>query len=323
MEESDLLKSMLDNMELAYSELQGSGEAPIKTTDVFMLKDFWLKLCVATQSISKETTKLCLLLSKPPVPSLAAINDILRSIESFYNDAMTTFYSFPKEHGQVLRKEVQNAMLKLMESLMAIVRSVKDEGVKGQKDRLKLAGWVWEACETVEKLSRDNLAASCKHLKKEEMLVADALQEIDNEVKADENREEVDNSETWSNQDRELLPPCIGLVKTARSCLKRINRTVQSQGKCDSEEKITELDNLVMAVERLSPAVDEFVSSVYPPMDRTAVRSGALSVVSEIRAILQLARQSHYILKEDHAWVEFLLKAVDHNNNKLQPLLAS
>jgi hypothetical protein len=44
---------------------------------------------------------------------------------------------------------------------------------------------------------------------------------------------------------------------------------------------------------------------------------------TEIQTLLHMVKQSHYINDEDNGWIEFLLNAVDHNNNKLQPLLVS
>lgn len=82
---------------------------------------------------------------------------------------------------------------------------------------------------------------------------------------------------TWSNQDRELLFPCIGLVKTARSSFKRIGAVLQIKGKVETEEQISQLDDLVSKSEEISPAVDDLVSCMYPPMNKDAVRS-AVSV---------------------------------------------
>jgi len=87
------------------------------------------------------------------------------------------------------------------------------------------------------------------------------------------NEEEAeDNSRTWSNQDRELLFPCVGLVKTARLSLKRIQATLQMNGKYETEEEVSQLDDLVCEVKAISPAVDDLVSCMYPPMSKNAVK---------------------------------------------------
>lgn len=34
--------------------------------------------------------------------------------------------------------------------------------------------------------------------------------------------EDIDNSANWTNQDRELLSPCVGLVRTARASIRKV-----------------------------------------------------------------------------------------------------
>lgn len=43
---------------------------------------------------------------------------------------------------------------------------------------------------------------------------------------------------------------------------------------------------------------------------------------TQVEALLHMVKRSHYVTEEDNSWIEFLLKAVAHNNNKL-PLLIS
>lgn len=48
----------------------------------------------------------------------------------------------------------------------------------------------------------------------------------------------------------------------------------------------------------------------------------ARHVVNIIQNLLNQCKCSHFITEEDRKWLNFLLKAVDHNNNKLQPLFS-
>ncbi|GLH15548.1 Cyclin-D1-binding protein 1-like protein [Gryllus bimaculatus] len=305
MSEGNTLQAMLDNMNSAMSQLED----------------------IAASSLSTEVTKVCILYSEPPAPSVQQVNDLLRKIETLYINMLKNFYNLPKEQGQVMRKKTQIALLKIVELLKAVFSSLKTKGAKGQKERMKLAGCVWESCEAIEHLPRDNLAATCAELDKELMLVEDALQEMEEEIKNQEDGmegnagDEIDNSERWSNQDCEIVPHCVALVKTARACMRRIKRAVNAQGRCSTEHEIAQLDDLISSVSRLSPSVDDFVSSAYPPMNRDAVKKTAMEVVNSVQAILLVVKQAHYVQDEDQSWVDFLLKAVDHNNNKLQPLL--
>lgn len=65
----------------------------------------------------------------------------------------------------------------------------------------------------------------------------------------------------------------MGLVKTARSSLKRIGTALQMKGKSETEEQVSQLDDLVSGVKKISPAVDDLISSLYSPMNKDAVKS--------------------------------------------------
>jgi hypothetical protein len=65
----------------------------------------------------------------------------------------------------------------------------------------------------------------------------------------------------------------MGLVKTARSSLKRIGTALRMKGKVETEEQISQLDDLVSKIQKVSPAVDDLVCSLYPPMNRGAVKN--------------------------------------------------
>ncbi|XP_049774524.1 cyclin-D1-binding protein 1 homolog [Schistocerca cancellata] len=326
MAEENVFHSILEALENNLREIE-SGDSKQKETEIFSLDGFWLAFCLTTKSLSNEITKLCMLYSKPPLPSMRETLEILKTIEGICQNLIEIFYTLPKAKGIVLRKEVQKSVIKLLQSVTAVLNSLKDATVKSQKDRLKLVGWIWEACGEVENLPRDNKGAVCQLLTREELLLLDALQEIEGEVKADwageaNVGEEVDNTVNWNNQDRELLPPCVGLVKTAQKCVKRIGSAARSNSNCETDQNIAQLDDLATLVQGLSPIVDDFVSSVYPPMNRNAVKTEALKVAKHLQLLLQLAKNSHYVSVEDHTWLNFLLKAVDYNNNKLQPILA-
>lgn len=115
----------------------------------------------------------------------------------------------------------------------------------------------------------------------------------------------------------------MGLVKTARSSLKRIGTALRMKGKFETEEQVSQLDDLVSGVQKISPAVDDLISSMYPPVNKDAVKSTAAVLKTQIQALLYMVKQSQYTNEEDNSWIQFLLNAVDHNNNKLQPLLIS
>ena len=93
---------------------------------------------------------------------------------------------------------------------------------------------------------------------------------------------ESDNTEAWTDQDREMVTPIKGLVKTASKLLKKATEATKAKAKCDSEDNIAQLDDLCDCVERLSPAVDNLTSGLYVPVDRTAVKNYVSTLVTGV-----------------------------------------
>ena len=62
--------------------------------------------------------------SKPPLPKVADIHGMLRTLETVYVEMLSTFYSLPKKCGIMLRKEVHKAVLEILESLIAVTKSL-------------------------------------------------------------------------------------------------------------------------------------------------------------------------------------------------------
>lgn len=302
--------------------LQELTEAPLEEQDESQPTpdSFWSDLGNATQQIASEVTKLTLALTQHPKPAISIAQSIINGVEGAWNGLVTASRRSPPK-GTLIRKELRAAVLRTGEALATLLRALK---AAENVPQLQMTGCVWEACSAIEKLPRDNLAATRALIAREEMLLTDALQEIEEEVKCSRlsENEEVDNSANWTNQDRELLAPCVGLVRTARASIKKVGEAIRLRGDCRDPDGAQQLDRLAVAAEKLSPAVDTFVAAVYPPMNKAAVSSNALSVVTVVREFLELARQSNVTAECDNDWLSFLLRAVDHNNNKVQPLLS-
>lgn len=77
----------------------------------------------------------------------------------------------------------------------------------------------------------------------------------------------VDNSELWTNEERELATRAVGLVKVTHLCLRRLRKALSSCGSCATCQHCAELDATVRAVKAISPALDDFVSELYHPID--------------------------------------------------------
>jgi hypothetical protein len=53
---------------------------------------------------------------------------MLRILETAYLEMLSTFYTLPKTCGLMLRKEVNMAVLQIMEAVITVVMSLKEKG---------------------------------------------------------------------------------------------------------------------------------------------------------------------------------------------------
>lgn len=79
------------------------------------------------------------------------------------------------------------------------------------------------------------------------------------------------NDHHWSENDKTIIEYCLGLIKCSKSILKKSKSAVANNGDCTTEAGVTQLDDFSELVERLSPAVDELASCVYPPLRASVV----------------------------------------------------
>ena len=113
-------------------------------------------------------------------------------------------------------------------------------------------------------------------------LVSDALQEIEEAEKESGISNETDecwndpdltgDAPTWSDHEKQILGPSLGLVKAAKACVKKCIG-ILSKGQstdlvvCNIEAQ----DELNDRIQGVSPAVDELVSCLYPPLDESVI----------------------------------------------------
>ena len=76
----------------------------------------------------------------------------------------------------------------------------------------------------------------------------------------------------WTESDKALTKPCVGLIKTTKSLLKKTTECVQTNGQTKLPTEVQELDRLAELTERLSPAVDDLIMDLYPPVDKRKVQ---------------------------------------------------
>ena len=131
--------------------------------------------------------------------------------------------------------------------------------------------------------SADNTSAVVKAITQCQSLVSDALQEIEEAEK--ENGVASDSGDCWNDpdlnddvpgwtdHDRDILGPSLGLVKAALACVKKCaGVATKSQHDGDDECQVANAqDELNERLQGVSPAVDELVSCLYPPLSESVI----------------------------------------------------
>ncbi|XP_041060852.1 cyclin-D1-binding protein 1 homolog isoform X2 [Carcharodon carcharias] len=178
--------------------------------------------------------------------------------------------------------------------------------------------------------SQDNQVAVLSLMSSSAAIVEDALEEMEQARHADnpdpfsdifDDADSRENRDTyWSETDKQLMAPCLGLVKAAKACLKKVSGAMKTHGKVDSLQHTTQLDDLGDITCEISPSVDELVLSLYPPMNYMTVQMNAAKVASVLNKVLEITKSSHICPESENSWLQFLSGAIEHNMDKVKDL---
>ncbi|XP_002733847.1 cyclin-D1-binding protein 1 homolog, partial [Saccoglossus kowalevskii] len=279
--------------------------------------------------VSSEATKLCLMFS-PPLPTVLESQCLLQKVEMAILTMLTVYYGLPKDQGITLRKFTKATVIGTIESLHTLVKTVKTEKSKGSKAQLQSTGEVWQCCECFDDIPKNDKDAVLRVINTSSNLVDDVIEEVqeallDESADAWDDLDEIlgqehNNEDSWSDKDRELLAPCLGLAKACKACLKKITGAIQSHGDCLVIEHTADLDDIGDIVEKVSPLLDEMVTGIYPPLKYQDIRTHGDALSSTLRNLLERAKSSHICEEGDSAWLEFLHGAVEHNADKIKEM---
>ncbi|XP_040431620.1 cyclin-D1-binding protein 1 isoform X1 [Cygnus olor] len=317
---------------------------------------FWDALGRTFKEASQEATKLSLAFSRSPLPSAENCQKLSEDVQNAILAVATVYYWLPKGQGTTLRKMVRDATTEVVEGMIQLTETILISPLESlSQEQLISTGGVWEACEQVSSLPRNNQAAVVSALAACLSVVKDALEEMENivfylsswvllewmlgselseylysqalvegqdpysDITEDEELGFRGNRDTyWSEADRKLLSSCMGLIKASKACLKKVLSVVKAYGKAESPEQIAQLDDLADIANEISPSVDELALSMYPPVNQLAVRLNAAKLASVLKKVLEITKTSHVCPPSEEGWVQFLIGAVDHNMDKIK-----
>ncbi|XP_041375219.1 cyclin-D1-binding protein 1 homolog [Gigantopelta aegis] len=331
-EHVDVLKQFVDNLQLVIVQIQDDHSCRPEDDDAtpFDVDAYWTRLGAIYRGLSAEATKLSLAFSSPPPPTKKQCEPLLGSLQGVILALVSAYYSLPLSQGLTLRKALQNSVLEIVQQVKSLVQNVA-HFTAGSSEQLQTTGQVWQQADSFPSLPKDNKEASLAVVADTSELVTDALQELHEAVHCEEvadfnemqERADDEPEVSWSAEDKTLVVSCTGLIKTVKSLLKKTESAVKSQGSCQSKMAVEVLDKVVEAVIRLSPLVDDLAASLYPPISDEVVREHSNTLSSEIANHLSFMRYSYLTTEDDEQWIDFLMKANEHNLNKIVKLTSN
>ncbi|XP_065828750.1 cyclin-D1-binding protein 1 homolog isoform X2 [Oscarella lobularis] len=232
------LRSFVEKLVLVEKEITSSSRR--RCDDAFVLSEFWRDFKAAASLLSREATKLSLAFGKPPLPRDEECKRLVADIDAAVSVIISCFHRLPSDQGRTLLEVVTVAVQKIVTRVRLLFVSLE----KGEK--FTSTGLVWDACDLLEDLPRDNKQAVLRHLETIAGLVKDALSELEEAqtsqgVLSDFDMDMDDDAQVteWTEEEKKLVAPCSGLVKGCRSLLKKlraslIKKSAQENGDLDS-----------------------------------------------------------------------------------------
>ncbi|XP_074183953.1 cyclin-D1-binding protein 1 [Rhinolophus sinicus] len=314
------------------------GEAR-ETTKEFNRKTFWRRLNEAAVKVSREATTMTEVFSRLPLPlpSSQETQRFCEQVRAAIKAIIAVYYSLPKDQGTTLRKLVRSATVDIVDGMAQLVEVLcVPPAQRPENNDLISYNSVWVACRQVPRIPRDNKAAALLMLTKSVDLVKDAHEEVEQAVEECDPYHGLlndieDNSDNhgdvwggpnnqdlyWSEDDQELMIPCLALVRTSKACLKEIQISVAENGKKD---QVAQLDDIVDISDEISPSVDDLVLSIYPPMCHLTVRLNSAKLVSVLKKALEITKASHVTPQPEDSLIPLLINAIDHCMNRIKEL---
>ncbi|KAG8176846.1 hypothetical protein JTE90_001985 [Oedothorax gibbosus] len=318
------IRSILEGFErsLELAKQQITDERPDRENPDFDLNNFWTNFIGATKLVSHEATKLCMVFQGQGMNSTDECKSLIDSVEKKCLTLLAVFVTLPKSKGKTLHKEILLYVIGILQGMKSLCTAIRNQG----NNQLQNVGDLWEQCGNVENLSKNNQDAVVAVCREQHDMVQDASQELMDSLDSEAQDMDDDLSQlpplngnpilpdqAWTPSDRNVLLPCSGLVKAAKACLKKTMQAIAHRGDASNEAAVNELDRIAEIVKESSSIVDDFVLSLYPPMDHSVARGQASLVRNHSKELLSTVRNCHFCSAVDETWVDFLEKAVDHN----------
>jgi len=284
------------------------------------MNEFNSKLSLLAKVLSKECTKFSIAHSSPPFPEADVTKNLAGLVCNSASHLVGSYLSLPEAVGSTFLKILFTEIENLVVNLKQFIECIQGIVLRSEKVETGLisTGILWEFCDRIATLPKTNVEAVALTLHKEQQLIKDGLEEL-NEINSTEpSGNSSEDSESSQNESElcsigiKILPSVKGLVKSACALLQRTQKIINHAPKCE----YTQLDPLVEQVSKISNSVDDLICSVYVPINLDQVMDHSNLLASKLTTIIETVRG---IASEgDHDGIQFIANAIQHNLQNLQ-----
>jgi len=285
----------------------------------FKHQQFWSNLLKISEKLGFEANKVTIMWINKPLPSNSDMIGVCGALEIATVALLNSFHSLPSSEGKLVRNKLKSGLTDIFEHCVsfstALLNSVESSFTNQDHPLVMECGLLMESCSRIKLLPQSNRLACVENLNSEAHVIKDALRELEEARSSEEFLDDMDCDETWTESDKLIINPLLGMIKTSGALTKK---TMDSIKKDDSGIKEIAVYELVSDhISRVSPAVDDLALSIYPPLVWEDAKDQAWKLKQILEEILDFLPQA-LNLEENRQWLEFVRKAVAHNAAEIQ-----
>lgn len=316
---SEVFDDIFSNCDVLISSLQKEKDSSLQPCE-HSLQEFHSNLASFSKVLSHEATKFAIAHSSPPFPDVTTTQSLAGTLCNATSQLVGCYLLLPYNCGstflQLIEKELEALLLGLKQFIEAIQNLILKSDTL--QPCLVSTGILWEFCDRLPTLPKNNKEAVLAVLSREEELINDAIEELEQAVDASANDDIDSDDETVIHGiGQELQPSVRGLVKTAAALIRRTKKVVNNFNNIDQNR----LDPVVEKVSSMSTEVDDLICSLYAPVNLMLAVGHGNKLSSKVENLLKTVQG--IAGEDDITWIELLSKAVQHNFQNLQSKAAS
>nr|CAH0107016.1 unnamed protein product [Daphnia galeata] len=323
MDKGDLLEVFEDifsNCDVLISSLQKEKDSSLQPCEQDF-NEFQSNFESLSKVLSHEATKFAIAHSSPPLPEVSTTQSLAGSLCNATSQLVGCYLLLPNTCGSTFLQLIQKELESLILGVKHFVETIQNLILKNDKLQpcLLSTGVLWEFCDRLPTLPKNNKEAVSSVLSREEQLINDAIEELEEAANASINDDEIDSDDetTIRGVGLELHPSVRGLVKTAAALIRRTKKLISDFNGVDQNR----LDPIVEQVSTMSTEVDDLICSLYPPVNIVLAVGHGNTLSSKMDQLLKIVQG--IAGEDDQAWIELLSKAVQHNLQNLQSKASS